>query len=78
MISNGDIILNGSKLLLANGASVELYTGDGVPLPEGGVVNPGTGNSGDSIDTSNFAKLNEDNTFTGNNNFTGNLTLDGN
>lgn len=77
MISNGDIILNGSKLLLANGASVELYTGDGVPLPEGGVVNPGTGNSGESIDTSNFAKLNEDNTFTGNNNFTGNLTLDG-
>lgn len=77
MISNGDIILNGSKLLLANGASVELYTGDGVPLPEGGVVNPGTGNSGESIDTSNFAKLNGDNTFTGNNNFTGNLTLDG-
>ena len=77
MISNGDIILNGSKLLLANGASVELYTGDGLPLPEGGIINPGTGNSGESIDTSNFAKLNEDNTFTGNNNFTGNLTLDG-
>lgn len=75
MISNGDIILNGSKLLLANGASVELYTGDGIPLPEGGVVNPGTGNSGGSIDTSNFAKLNEDNIFTGNNNFTGTLTL---
>lgn len=77
MISNGDIILNGSKLLLANGASVELYTGDGVPLPEGGVVNPGTGNSGESIDTSNFAKLNGDNTFTGNNNFTGKLLLNG-
>lgn len=77
MISNGDIILNGSKLLLANGASVELYTGDGVPLPEGGVANPGTGNSGGSIDTSNFAKLNEDNIFTGNNNFTGNLELNG-
>ena len=77
MICNSDIVLNGARLLLANGASIELYTGDGLPLPEGGVVNPGTGNSGGSIDTSNFAKLNEDNIFTGNNNFTGNLTLDG-
>lgn len=65
MISNGDIILNGSKLLLANGASVELYTGDGVPLPEGGVSNPGTGNSGESIDTSNFFKLDTNNTIKG-------------
>ena len=79
MISNGDIILNGSKLLLANGASVELYTGEGVPLPEGGVPNPGpgTGNSGESIDTSNFATLSSDNEFSGNNNFTGTLTIDG-
>ena len=73
MISNGDIILNGSKLLLANGASVELYTGEGVPLPEGGVPNPGPGtdNSGESIDTSNFATLD------GDNNFTGTLTVGG-
>lgn len=73
-ISNGDIVLNGSKLLLANGASVELYTGEGIPLPEGGSgpISPGTGNSGGSIDTSNFATLN------GNNNFTGTLTINGN
>lgn len=79
LISNGDIVLNGSKLLLANGASVELYTGEGVPLPEGGVptLGPGTGNSGESIDTSDFAVLSGDNEFSGNNNFTGSLSLSG-
>lgn len=41
MISNGDIILNGSRLLLANGAAVELYTGEELPTPEGsGESNP--------------------------------------
>ena len=80
MICNSDIVLNGARLLLANGAAVEIYQGTDIPLPEGGgtgSITPGTGNSGESIDTSNFAKLNEDNTFTGNNNFTGNLALDG-
>lgn len=80
MICNSDIVLNGARLLLANGAAVEIYQGTDIPLPEGGgtgSITPGTGNSGESIDTSNFAKLNADNTFTGNNNFTGNLTLDG-
>lgn len=81
MICNSDIVLNGARLLLANGAAVEIYQGTDIPLPEGGgdtgSTSPGTGNSGESIDTSNFAKLNEDNTFTGNNNFAGNLTLGG-
>lgn len=67
MISNGDIILNGSKLLLANGASVELYTGDGVPLPEGGgtgSTSPGTGNSGESFDKT-YLKVDGSNYITG-------------
>ena len=63
LISNSDIVLNGSKLLLANGASVELYTGEGLPIPD----------SNGSIDSSNFASLGGDNEFSGNNNFTGTL-----
>lgn len=75
-VYSGDIILNGSKLLLANGASVELFTGEELPSPGG--------SGGDSyplpeepIDTSDFATLSGDNEFSGNNNFAGNLTLDG-
>ena len=76
-VYSGDIILNGSKLLLANGASVELFTGEELPSPGG--------SGGDSyplpeepIDTSDFATLSGNNEFSGNNNFAGNLTLDGN
>lgn len=75
MICNSDIVLNGARLLLANGAAVEIYQGTDIPLPEGGgtgSITPGTGNSGGSIDTSNFATLD------GDNNFTGTLTINGN
>ena len=34
-----DIVLNGSRLLLANGAAVEIYQGTDIPLPEGGGQN---------------------------------------
>lgn len=75
-VYSGDIILNGSKLLLANGASVELFTGEELPTPGG--------SGGDSyplpeepVDTSNFATLDGDNEFSGDNNFTGTLALGG-
>ena len=36
LISNGDIILNGSKLLLANDAAIEVYPDNNLPIPVGG------------------------------------------
>ena len=36
MISNGDIVLNGSKLLLANDADIEVYPDNNLPIPVGG------------------------------------------
>lgn len=36
MISHGDIVLNDAKILLANGAAIEVYPDANLPLPEGG------------------------------------------
>ena len=36
LISHGDIVLNDSKLLLVNGAAIEVYPGEDIPRPEGG------------------------------------------
>ena len=36
LISHGDIVLNDSKLLLANGAAIEVYPDENLPTPVGG------------------------------------------
>lgn len=36
LLTHGDIVLNGSKLLLANGAAVEVYPEEDLPTPVGG------------------------------------------